>query len=324
MSASYVIDPIWIYMSSTCGILGTFIITVLGIHVLYHEIRNAIGTNTSRILSIVYYSSSIMVCVAYGFFRTNVIFPIGISVDCCFGYFLTSASIFTCKLSLYTIFLYRIHMIFGSSPLKYPPKLLIGCWLSYFILETVVASLHGVMAWDLVHLETANARVDLGICTTLSGDLMSEQEQINQMIKQTCMGILAAGDIIYSMFVCGLFINKLLEVTKMTNEASENHGMLLVCRRKTILVLIACSTSLLTMGMSAIISKFGYLISIDTITNAVCVWLMYAFNKRVWGVCGRCVYCSCFCCVPKPDTSLKLKNVHSTSVKRVNQTVTTV
>eukprot|EP01083_Nonionella_stella_P053269 140960_1 len=310
MTIEYIIHPIWIYLSCIFGILGSIIVVAIGTHVIYHEQQSKIGLKASRRLSVLFFTTSLLTCVAFGFFRFNLIFPI---LDCHLGFYLSNSCVFVSKLLLFNIFLYRIHLAFGSSALRYSTSFLICALITYLISACGLYAAYIVYSWKLVHFQLLSAHSDLGICTTVGSDLIPGNEDARGPQRIVTV-LLFLCDVSFSMFVCGLFVHKLRAVIKMTKPESEAHehrkqNMVLLARKQTALVTIACVTSALTVGMDAVTPGPGYCLSFDAIVNAVCVWLMYKFTKNIWNACIKSICCCCYCCVYKEEFVERMRGI---------------
>eukprot|EP01083_Nonionella_stella_P026340 72443_1 len=309
------LDPIWIYLASIIGICGAIIIACIGAHTIYHEQRSKIGLKLSRVLSVLFFTSCWITCIAFAFFRSNLILPMGTSIDCHFGFLLSINGVFVSKVLLFIIFLYRIHFAFSRSALRYSVPFLITVSATYMIIISVLNGLFIAASTSVIRFRTLLNDSTLGICTT-EGTGTDEQE--NRII--TVLACIALGDLIYSIFICGLFVHKLRSAIKMTKAESESHGqrkmkLILLARKQTTLVIVACVTSILTIGMSAVTAGPGYCVSLDVATNAVCVWLMYSFNKKIWKGCIKYVCCCCYCCVNKETFAKMIRAISMSSAR---------
>ena len=80
-------------------------------------------------------------------------------------------------------------------------------------------------------------------------------------------------------------------------------------RKSTSLVVVACLTSICTLGIGAVVRGFALLIPIDVTVNVICVWLMFSFTNQVWKRILKYLCCCCYCYVFKEefDESVGLK-----------------
>eukprot|EP01083_Nonionella_stella_P035610 97142_1 len=316
MTTEYLIHPVWIYLSCIFGIVGAIIVIGIGSHTIYHERQSKIGIKVSRCLSVLFFTTNLLTCIAFAFFRFNLIFPI---MDCHLGFYLSNTSVFVSKLLLFNIFLYRIHLAFGSSALRYSTSFLLCASLTYIISAGGLFVVYIIYSWKLIHFQPLSAGSDLGICTTVSSDFIEGNEVvIHDGDVRIVTALLFLCDVLFSVFVCGLFVHKLLSVIKMTNAESATHvnrkqNMILLARKQTTLVIIACVTSALTIGMDAVVPGPGYCTSFDAAVNTICVWLMYKFNKNVWNMCIKSVCCCCYCCVYKEDFMARMRAMSSSA-----------
>ena len=290
------------YLSVASGAIAAVVIAIIGTHSIYHEQQNKFGSKLSRALSIMFFSASFMSSIGYAFFRSNFILPMGENISCLFGYYWTTNAIFMSKTLLFSIFLYRVHLVFGKSGLAYSPFFLKCILLSYIILISTGNVLFTIASYSYVHLFRYNTT--FGICTT--GTLNSKNNFLSMVMIS-----LFVGDVTYSIFVCGLFVNKLRQtINGSTSDASkqQNDELILLSRKQTILVIFACVSSLFTLGMSARIAGISLLVSFDTMTNAICVWFMYNFNKNKWNMFIKYVCFCWYCCFYKPNIEMSLSN----------------
>eukprot|EP01083_Nonionella_stella_P106987 309327_1 len=306
------LHPLWIYLASILGISGAVVITVIGSHTIYHEQHDQIGLKLSRLLSMLFFTASWITCISFAFFRSDIILPMDKSISCSFGFFLSTNGVYLCKISLFNIFLYRIHLAFGASTLAYSTKFLIAIAIIIAVIMSVLNILFMITSWQLVHFRTLRDDSTLGICTTTDIGTAAASQRI-----RTVLGFISLNDVFWSIFVCFLFVYKLRSAIKITRAESESHGarkqnMILLARKQTTLVVIACITSILTLGLVVVTPGPGYCISLDITTNAICVWLMYSFNKKMWNGCIKYVCCCCYCCVYKEEVLVKLQSLRST------------
>eukprot|EP01084_Bolivina_argentea_P050402 92673_1 len=248
----------FVYMTVISGTIGLTVIAIIGIHSVYHEQQDRIGSKFSRGLSIVFFTITFLSCLAFALFRTNLILPMGESIGCHFAYNFSIQGVYFSKILLFVIFLYRIHLVFYKSTMRYSPLFLISNLLIYFIVASAGNIWHTIAAEPLIHLQTFTlSSTSIGLCTTL-GKGTDEQHDL----RRNALFFLSGGDVIYSIFVCWLFIRKLRVVIKLVDVNTETHSgrkyaMMLLCRKQTILVIFACTTSILTIGMGSQVSGFG-------------------------------------------------------------------
>eukprot|EP01083_Nonionella_stella_P028049 77249_1 len=316
--------PIWIYLAFITGLGGSIIILVIGSHTIYHEQRTKIGMKHSRFISILFFTISWITCIGFGFFRSNLILPMGSSIPCLFGYYLGISGVFLCKIFLFVIFLYRIHLAFGETSYGYSVPFLITVSFSYFFVISLLYGLYVLNSWSAVGFRTLSQDSTLGVCT-IAGRMANAQHKLMTFIRLS----IGLGDVVYSLFVCGLFVYKLVQIIKATRSETETHNarksnMVLLVRKQTTLVFIACITSILTIGSSAVVSGPNYCVAIDMTTNAICVWLMYSFTKQIWNGCIKYVCCCFYCCVYRQELILnQMLNVMNVKAKSVPSTTKT-
>eukprot|EP01084_Bolivina_argentea_P050401 92670_1 len=298
----------FVYMAIISGSIGLTVIAIIGIHCVYHEQQDKIGSRFSRGLSITFFTISCLSCLAFTLFRTNMILPMGESISCHFGYYFSIQGVYLSKILLFVIFLYRIHLAFHSSTMRYSPLFLKINLLVYFIICTAGNIWHTIATEPLIHLQTLTlSTTSIAVCTTVG-----KGTEMQQDLRRNALVFISIGDVIYSIFICWLFIRKLRVVIKLVDVNTETHSgrkyaMMLLCRKQTILVIFACTTSILTIGMSSQVSGFGLMVSFDLMTNAICVWFMYSFNKHKWYLFIKYVCCCCYCCIFKEDSTHSMR-----------------
>eukprot|EP01084_Bolivina_argentea_P131974 232899_1 len=109
----------FVYMTAISGTIGLTVIAIIGIHCVYNEQQDKIGSKFSRGLSIIFFTTSFLSCLSFALFRTNLILPMGESINCHFGYYFSIQGVYLSKILLFGIFLYRIHLVFHSSTMRY-------------------------------------------------------------------------------------------------------------------------------------------------------------------------------------------------------------
>eukprot|EP01083_Nonionella_stella_P026337 72436_1 len=306
------LHPLWIYLAFVIGIGSAVIITFIGSHTIYHEQRDKIGSRSSRFVSILFFTAGWITCIAFACFRSDLILPMGTSIPCRFGFFLCTNGLYICKLLLLIIFLYRIHLAFGASALAYSTTFLISVSIVWAVIMTALNVSFMVVSWNVVALQVLRDDSTLHMCTSAGIGTDAEQQRVFIVVI-----ILTFFDVFSSCFVCGLFVHKLRSVITMTRAETESHGarkfnMVLLARKQTTLVVAACITSILTLGLLPVTPGVNYCISLDIAANAICVWLMYSFNKKMWNGCIKYVCCCCYCCVYKEEVLVKLQSLRST------------
>eukprot|EP01084_Bolivina_argentea_P205054 350326_1 len=296
----------WLYAAVILAIIGAILITIIGIHSIYQEQRAKLGSKWSRALSVIFFISGWISCIAFGLFRTNLILPMGDKISCHFGFYLSSNGVFFAKIFMYCIFLYRIHLAFHSSSLGYKSSFLIIVLMIGIIASGIMNILHIILTLELVHFEHLTHHSTIGICTSAFTGTNEQRRKISIFL-----GCMFLGDALYSCFVCGLFLHKLRSVINMTNPENETHGhrrynMILLSRKQAILVTFACLSSLLIFGLSAVIDEMAYVVSVDSAVNSFCIWFMYSFNKKKWRTFVKYVCCCCYCLAYKEEAIVSM------------------
>merc|ERR1719410_2619764 len=98
------------------GLISATLLGMFGITAIFQELRNGATSKASRCLSILLLTSSWLTCIGNALFRTNLLLPLGDTINCHYGYYLSSQSIFVSKMLLFCIFLHRIQHVFHSKP----------------------------------------------------------------------------------------------------------------------------------------------------------------------------------------------------------------
>merc|ERR1712228_41540 len=135
------------------------------------------------------------------------------------------------------------------------------------------------------------------------------------------LGLAFLTDVIFTIVVCALFITKLRMVSKSVSSSSgynqRQHRFIVklakLTRKYTILVLIACISSLSILGIGAIHLSLTLLMPIDVTINAFCVWLMFSFadNQKIFKKILQCCYCRC--CGDQKEFIRNMVSLQSTS-----------
>eukprot|EP01084_Bolivina_argentea_P199239 340966_1 len=205
----------WLYLVVAIGIISTIIVTIITIHSTINQRKEAIGNIWSRILYILFYLSGCITCMGFAFLRTNLILPMGTTISCHIGYYLTINGVYVSKLLLFIIFLYRIDLAFHQSALAYHRGFLACVMTTYMIVISVLNGFYCVICWPLINFQQLTEQI--GICTTLG--IGTDQQHSKRRLS---LAALSGGDILFSIFVCSLFVYKLRVVIKMSKQ-DNNH-----------------------------------------------------------------------------------------------------
>ena len=188
------------------GLLGIPIIFAIAIHSIYNLYKSKINTPCTRILYITFFLFYWITCIGYALFRINLIIPMGSIVNCKYGVYLTTNSLFVAKIILFTIFLLKIDFAFHSSALGYSRIFLSIIWSVYTIGICILNAMFMYVTWDLiVFVESSylNGTISIGMCTT----------GVNVTTNYTyVVGCIFLGDAFFSIVVCLLFVYKLYKV----------------------------------------------------------------------------------------------------------------
>eukprot|EP01084_Bolivina_argentea_P148546 259669_1 len=296
--------PQYVYLMIGSGMVGMILIAAFAIHSMYHFIHDDINHGLSRWLYISYFSFSWILCFSYSFLKSNLIFPMGTSIDCKVGMYCIAYSLIFCKIALFLIFMYRIDIAFHSSALAYPRKCLSIIIITYIILGILLNVGYVLMTYKdlkLIKLPYFGNESD-GMCTFGS--------DVDTSIMMVVLGGGALADIIYSILVGSLFVYKLNKVVKMTesqpqksmslrastnNRPAKENRLQKVMKKQTILVSLACISDIIFIGMYVADPSINLLLPMDTIINVFCAWLMFTFADPVWNKIVKICCCCCYC-----------------------------
>eukprot|EP01084_Bolivina_argentea_P076685 139010_1 len=296
-----------VYCMIFIGIIGMILIPTLAGHTFYNFRKRLSNQRVSLLLYGIYFSVNWMICIGYAFFKSDIIFPMGNSIDCKIGqYFISYFQLFS-LISLIAVFIRRIHASFNESALAYNRGFLLFILISYACFRIVGNIFYVTLSYDAITLVKLPSGI--GICT-LGHNF--DSDDMEKFIMS--MAINAFIEIIYLILICAMFVYKLNKVVKMTdglnNEEDNENKLKRLMKKQTILVCIACVSTILMWVAGATIPSIGILLHIDTIVNSVCVWLMFKFSDKVWNK----IVSICCCCCCKQDLMLRLyslSNVYS-------------
>eukprot|EP01084_Bolivina_argentea_P058956 107613_1 len=152
-----------VYLMIFVGIIGMILIPMFCIHALYNFKKRNIKHDLSHVLYVTYFTVCWMICFGYTFLKVDVIFPMGISIDCRVGQYFISSCVLFSEIGLTSIILYRIDKAFNDSALAYPRKLLFIIWISYTVFMLVANIFYVVFSYDTISLVELSSGI--GICT---------------------------------------------------------------------------------------------------------------------------------------------------------------
>eukprot|EP01084_Bolivina_argentea_P078832 143056_1 len=272
------------------GFLGIALIPLMCGHSLIAFHRGNLVKPILRVGYAIFFGAYTLVCVAYGLFRTDLIFPLGGSIPCTFGYYFTTNSVYFSKLMLWIIFIYRIDMAFHSSAMGYPRSVLICIIVTLGCISTALNGLFIYATKDIIYFVpiTGGGYYDgaiTGICTF-------DPNKFTSLFTMT-MGLLFLFDLVANVTLCCLFVYKLRVVIRMGADCSGHDRKLQkLMRKQTALVLVICITSMVVLALGAF-TLISLIMPLDAIVNAFCIWLMFSFSDPIW---NKITHCCCFCC----------------------------
>eukprot|EP01084_Bolivina_argentea_P290574 499149_1 len=307
MSTTY--PPEWVQATVVTGMIGIFVIAIVGVHSTWHLLKEEVGSKFSRALYISFFIMSALTCFSFAFLRTDLILPMGDGIDCRIGFYCSTQGTFLTKIFLFMIFIYKIDLAFHESALAYS-RWCLGLTVGiYSIIILALNALHMNVTWKLINLASFEFQdKSYGLCTSAND---AEEFESASKMKLELYGAMFVGDTIFSIFVCSLFIYKLNKVVRMMKEDKANGDVKLahLVRKQTILVIVACLTSALSLGIGSVFGPASLMISIDMATNAICVSLMFTFSDKYWRFIVRRVCCCCYCCVFKEEFLIQMTSI---------------
>ena len=192
---------IWLYTMMGSGLIGIVLTGIMSIHSIYNLYHSKLTDKFSRIIYCVFFLSYFQACIAYAFFRTDMLLPMGTSIPCTFGFLYGTQCVFLGKLTLFIIFILRIDLAFHSSALGYPRPFLAAVMGMYCI---IICAQDAAFIYDAIGLISLypSSRTIINVCTTGN----------SSKIYVYIVGSMSTGDILFSIFVCSLFVYKLDKV----------------------------------------------------------------------------------------------------------------
>lgn len=343
-----------IYTMIVSGILGCILISCLAIHTLYHIYTKKLGTHFSTICYVLFFSTCLLSNMGFALFRSNILLPMGTSIDCKIGYYFSVFGWILTRVLIVTIFLLKIDLAFYDSALGFSRKTLFMIGIPNMTISSI-----GLIWWTIESWTSIKALNDH------SDDVMEENMIIVCAIDSysTTLQILPIfsflNDFISNGIVCAMFVYKLHKVIKHTSAVTssvipriktgnnskelsqsrsrtprnnykhrqQNHLQRLM-KKQTILVIIASISSLLFLVSAPAVYDISFLLGIDCTINVVCVWLMFSFADQVW---NGTIHAFCFLCCCGRDGSdfimhpklLELKKQISRSLKKISMVKST-
>ena len=140
----------WIFSMVGSGLLGVLIIFIISIHSIYNLYNSKIHTPFTRRLYIAFFLFYWITCIGYAFFRINLIIPMGYIINCKYGVYLTTNSLFVSRILLFSLFCIKIHFAFHQSALGYSRKFLLILWSSFIVIASTLNALYMYVTWNYV------------------------------------------------------------------------------------------------------------------------------------------------------------------------------
>eukprot|EP01084_Bolivina_argentea_P149329 260872_1 len=113
------LSPIWLYVVTGTAFVSAIGVLAIGVHSTINQKKKKIGNKFSKSLYSTFYILGFITCIGFALARTNSILPMGATISCKIGFYLTINGVYLTKILLFIIFLYRIDLAFHLSAIGY-------------------------------------------------------------------------------------------------------------------------------------------------------------------------------------------------------------